>query len=111
MGIIESILLAYLGVFLLGVTYAVFFIWALMHCLKYCPHPDKTTWVIVIIWVPFGFIFYKTMAPSIYDWMKGTPPPPPTPQPKPDRPKPTPPPKFRSMGDGSFPPIDDLINK
>jgi hypothetical protein len=46
---------------LFGVSYFVFLLLGLIHCLKYKHDKDRLLWVLLIILLPFGFVLYYTM--------------------------------------------------
>ena len=55
-GILLSLIFA-----LIGLVYILLWVIGLVHCLKHCHTKDRTMWVLVIILVPFGYLFYYTM--------------------------------------------------
>ncbi len=44
-----------------AVSYFVFWLLGLIHCIKYKHDKDRLLWVLLIIMLPFGFLLYYTM--------------------------------------------------
>ena len=51
-------------ILLLGVGYFVFWIRAVILCATKCPREDRLVWIIIIIFVPFGWLIYLVAGPK-----------------------------------------------
>jgi hypothetical protein len=44
-------------------VYLGFLIFAAIRCARWCPEKDRTAWMLITIFVPFGWLFYLTIGP------------------------------------------------